>query len=123
MKYLTKTAIGTAFMTAMLPIIARAVGAGVPAGAPAEGSVSRGIADATDTIINYLIPIASAIVVVFVIAAAIIYLGSGGDAEKMKKGHMFLVGAAVGLVIIFLIRPIAGIICAIATGAGCPLPS
>jgi hypothetical protein len=55
-----------------------------------------------DTVLSWVLGLAAAIAVIYLIYGGILYITAGGDAEKATKGRTALINAIIGIVIIAL---------------------
>jgi hypothetical protein len=61
-----------------------------------------------ERVINWVLTLAAALAVIYLIYGGIIYITAAGNEEKTKAGKNALIGAVIGLVIIFLSYLIIG---------------
>ncbi|HEY4524636.1 MAG TPA: hypothetical protein VJK26_02060 [Patescibacteria group bacterium] len=54
------------------------------------------------SVINWILVLAGALAVIYLVYGGILYITAGGDAEKATKGRTALVNAIIGIVIIIL---------------------
>jgi hypothetical protein len=55
-----------------------------------------------DRVLTWLLGLAGALAVIYLIYGGILYITAGGDAEKATKGRTALVNAIIGIIIIAL---------------------
>lgn len=58
--------------------------------------------DLVVTLLNWVLILAAALAVVYLVYGGILYITAGGDAEKATKGRTAVVNAIIGIVIILL---------------------
>lgn len=66
----------------------------IPAGTPFMTMLLR--------LVNWVLILAGAIAVIYLIYGGILYITAGGDAEKATKGRTAVINAVIGIVIILL---------------------
>ena len=60
------------------------------------------LADLVDTAITYILYIAGALAVIYLLYAGILYITAGGDEAKATKARTGIVNAVIGVIIIIL---------------------
>ena len=61
-----------------------------------------GFMDVLGNILNWILILAGAIAVIYLVYGGILYITAGGDAEKATKGRTAVINAVIGIVIILL---------------------
>jgi Type IV secretion system pilin len=83
----------------VVPMVASAQRSGI--GVVPEGELSeQGIVNLIQKVVNFLIFVSGAIAVIFVVISGLMYIFSGGDAEKAGKARSMLLNGLIGLAII-----------------------
>lgn len=54
------------------------------------------------TVLNWVLILAGAIAVIYLVYGGLLYITAGGDAEKATKGRTALINAIIGIIIIAL---------------------
>src|SRR3990172_6994407 len=63
---------------------------------------NRGFGQVIGMVVNWILILAGAIAVIYLVYGGILYITAGGDAEKATKGRTAVINAIIGIVIILL---------------------
>ncbi len=69
-----------------------------------------------DFVVTWVLVLAGAIAVIYLIYGGLLYITAGGDAEKATKGRTALINAIIGIIIIALAFVIVRWVSSIVTG-------
>lgn len=86
----------------MFELIGKAYALAIPEITPGSLGGGGNIKTYAAGLIDWIVWIAGALVVVYLIYGGIMYVTAGGDAEKATKGRTAVINAVIGLVIVLL---------------------
>jgi len=103
----------------MFSLINRASAAALPTITLLEGGTKlTGPGGVISYVIDWILILAGAIAVIYLIYGGLLYITAGGDAEKATKGRTALINAIIGIVIIALAYLIVTWVSSIISGTG-----
>jgi len=86
----------------MFNLISKAYAFDWPGITPVPGGRLTGSGGIIDTVITWVLILAGAIAVIYLIYGGLLYITASGDAEKATKGRTALINAIIGIIIIAL---------------------
>ena len=87
----------------MFDLIGRAYAVSLPPlGFVPEGTKLTGASGVISTVLTWILVLAGAIAVIYLVWGGLLYITAGGDAEKATKGRTALINAIIGIIIIAL---------------------
>ncbi len=86
----------------MFNLIGRAYALNWPKITPLQSGRLTGSGGIIDFVVTWVLVLAGAIAVIYLIYGGLLYITAGGDAEKATKGRTALINAIIGIIIIAL---------------------
>lgn len=86
----------------MINLIGRAHALTWPTITPLQSGRLTGSGGIIDMVVTWVLILAAAIAVIYLIYGGLLYITAGGDAEKATKGRTALINAIIGIIIIAL---------------------
>jgi len=86
----------------MFNLISRAYALNLPTLPILESGQLTGPSGIIATVLTWILVLAGAIAVIYLIYGGLLYITAGGDAEKATKGRTALINAIIGIIIIAL---------------------